>query len=78
MLSEQLGGRPENYCIAATDAKGVARQSKKEKFDAVKLVCFLAVTVCSRLLASAIHCRLSNEFIVSISLLLPLFGKQIE
>jgi hypothetical protein len=32
----------------------------------------------SKLLASAIHCLSSDEFIVSISLLLSLFGKQFE
>jgi hypothetical protein len=77
-LSERLGGRPQNYCIAATDAKGVATQSKKRKSDAVKWVRFLTAAICSQLLASAIRRRVSNEFIVSISLLLPLFGKQFE
>jgi hypothetical protein len=39
---------------------------------------FLARNRKSKLLASAIHCLSSDEFIVSISLLLSLFGKQFE
>jgi hypothetical protein len=49
---------------------------EQEKSDAVMR--FLARNRKSKLLASAIHCLSSDEFIVSISLLLSLFGKQFE
>ena len=73
VLSEQLGGRPENCCIAATDVKDVAKEMESWRSYAL-----LGRNRRSKLLASAIHCLSSDEFIVSISLLLSLFGKQFE
>ena len=71
VLSEQLGGRPENCRIAATDVKDVAKEIEIRRSYAL-----LGRKRRSKLPASPIHCLSSDEFIVSISLLLSPFGSE--